>query len=76
MSLIAKFASVGSATMASRVLGFAREALIGAALGAGPAADAFYAAFRFPNLFRRILAEGAFNAAFVPLFARELEGAG
>ena len=76
MSLIAKFASVGSATMASRVLGFAREALIGAALGAGPAADAFYAAFRFPNLFRRILAEGAFNAAFVPLFARELEGGG
>ena len=76
MSLIAKFASVGSATMASRVLGFVREALIGAALGAGPVADAFYAAFRFPNLFRRIFAEGAFNAAFVPLFARELEGGG
>ena len=76
MSLIAKFASVGSATMASRVLGFAREALIGAALGAGPVADAFYAAFRFPNLFRRILAEGAFNAAFVPLFARKFEGGG
>ncbi len=76
MSLIAKFASVGSATMASRVLGFAREALIGAVLGAGPVADAFYAAFRFPNLFRRIFAEGAFNAAFVPLFARELEGGG
>ncbi|MEX0347557.1 MAG: murein biosynthesis integral membrane protein MurJ [Rhizobiaceae bacterium] len=76
MGLIAKFASVGSATMASRILGFAREALIGAALGAGPVADAFYAAFRFPNLFRRIFAEGAFNAAFVPLFARELEGGG
>lgn len=76
MSLIAKFASVGGATMASRILGFAREALIGAALGAGPVADAFYAAFRFPNLFRRILAEGAFNAAFVPLFAKELEGGG
>ncbi len=76
MSLIGKFMSVGGATMASRVLGFAREALIGAALGAGPAADAFYAAFRFPNLFRRILAEGAFNAAFVPLFAKELEAGG
>lgn len=76
MSLVAKFASVGGATMVSRVLGFAREALIGATLGAGPVADAFYAAFRFPNLFRRILAEGAFNAAFVPLFAKELEGGG
>ena len=76
MSLIAKFASVSGATMVSRVLGFVREALIGAALGAGPVADAFYAAFRFPNLFRRIFAEGAFNTAFIPLFAKSLEGGG
>ena len=76
MSLIKKFASVGGATMASRVLGFAREAMIAAFLGAGPVADAFYAAFRFPNLFRRLFAEGAFNAAFVPLFAKELEAGG
>lgn len=76
MSLIGKFASVGSATMVSRVLGFAREALIAAALGAGPVTDAFYAAFRFPNLFRRLFAEGAFNFAFIPLLARELEGGG
>ena len=76
MSLVKKFAGVGSATMASRVLGFVREALIGAALGAGPVADAFYAAFRFPNLFRRIFAEGAFNTAFIPLFAKALEGGG
>lgn len=76
MSLFQKFATVGGATMASRVLGFAREALIGAALGAGPVADAFYAAFRFPNLFRRLLAEGAFNTAFIPLFAKEVEGGG
>ncbi|MDP2121156.1 MAG: murein biosynthesis integral membrane protein MurJ [Hoeflea sp.] len=76
MSLITKFASVGGATMASRVLGFVREAMIAAFLGAGPVADAFYAAFRFPNLFRRLFAEGAFNAAFVPLFAREIEGGG
>lgn len=62
--------------MASRVLGFAREALIGAALGAGAVADVFYAAFGFPNLFRRILAEGAFNSAFIPLFAKELEAGG
>ncbi|MBA3446620.1 MAG: murein biosynthesis integral membrane protein MurJ [Pseudaminobacter sp.] len=76
MSLVKKFAGVGSATMASRLLGFVREALIAATLGAGPAADAFYAAFRFPNLFRRIFAEGAFNTAFIPLFAKELEGGG
>ena len=74
MGLIAKFASVGGATAASRVLGFAREAAIAATLGAGPVADAFYAAFRFPNLFRRLFAEGPFNAAFVPLFTKALHG--
>lgn len=76
MSLVKKFASVGGATMASRVLGFFREALVAASLGAGPVADAFYAAFRFPNLFRRLFAEGAFNTAFIPLFAKEIEGGG
>lgn len=76
MGLFSKFASVGGATLASRFLGFAREALMAAALGAGPIADAFYAAFRFPNLFRRLFAEGAFNAAFVPLFAKEIEANG
>ena len=76
MSLVKKFAAVGGATSVSRISGFVREALIGAALGAGPVADAFYAAFRFPNLFRRLFAEGAFNTAFIPLFAKELEGGG
>lgn len=76
MGLIAKFASVGGATSASRVLGFVREAMIAATLGAGPVADAFYAAFRFPNLFRRLFAEGAFNAAFIPLFAKAVEADG
>lgn len=76
MSLVKKFASVGGATMASRILGFVREALIGAALGAGPVADAFYAAFAFPNLFRRLFAEGAFNSAFVPKFAGAIERGG
>jgi putative peptidoglycan lipid II flippase len=76
MSIFKKFATVGGTTMMSRVLGFVREALIAATLGAGPVADAFYAAFRFPNLFRRLFAEGAFNSAFVPLFAKELEGGG
>src|SRR5690606_41736784 len=76
MSLVKKFAAVGGATSASRLSGFVREALIGAALGAGPVADAFYAAYRFPNLFRRLFAQGAFNSAFIPLFAKELEGGG
>ena len=74
MGLIAKFASVGGATAASRVLGFGREAAIAGLLGAGPVADAFYAALRFPNLFRRIFAEGPLNAAFVPLFTGALHG--
>ncbi|MBO6917145.1 MAG: murein biosynthesis integral membrane protein MurJ [Rhizobiaceae bacterium] len=73
MALFKKFASVGGATMASRVLGFVREMMIAAFLGTGPVADAFYAALRFPNLFRRLFAEGAFNAAFIPLFAKRLE---
>ena len=76
MSLVRKFATVASGTLMSRVLGFAREMLMAAALGTGPMADAFYAAFQFPNTFRRLFAEGAFNAAFVPLFAKEIEANG
>jgi putative peptidoglycan lipid II flippase len=74
--LLRAFATVGGWTMGSRVLGFARDILIAAALGAGPAAQAFVAAFTLPNLFRRFFAEGAFNTAFVPMFARRLEEAG
>ena len=76
MGLVRKFATVGGATLGSRIFGFARETLMAAALGTGPMADVFYAAFRFPNLFRRLFAEGAFNAAFVPLFAKEIEANG
>lgn len=76
MSLYRAFATVGGLTMVSRLLGFARDILIAAALGSGAVADAFFVAFRFPNLFRRLFAEGAFNSAFVPLFARRLEGEG
>lgn len=76
MSLVKKFATVGGATLGSRLFGFARETLMAAALGTGPMADIFYAAFRFPNLFRRLFAEGAFNAAFVPLFSKEIEANG
>ena len=73
MSLISKFATVGGATLVSRIFGFGREMMMASALGIGPVADAFNLAFRFPNLFRRLFAEGAFNAAFIPLFARSLE---
>jgi putative peptidoglycan lipid II flippase len=72
-TLYRNFLSVGGLTLLSRVFGFIRDALMAAVLGAGPAADAFFAAFRFPNLFRRLFAEGAFNTAFVPMFAGALE---
>ncbi|HSE77385.1 MAG TPA: murein biosynthesis integral membrane protein MurJ [Alphaproteobacteria bacterium] len=69
MALFRAIATVGSFTMASRMLGFARDVLIAAYIGTGPVADAFFVAFKFPNFFRRLFAEGAFNAAFVPSFA-------
>ena len=65
--------TVGFWTLLSRVLGMAREVLIFALIGAGPVLDAFIAAFRLPNMFRRFFAEGAFNAAFVPMFSKRLE---
>jgi putative peptidoglycan lipid II flippase len=73
MSLVKKFATVASGTLMSRIFGFTREMMMAAALGTGPVADAFNAAFRFPNTFRRLFAEGAFNTAFVPLFSKEIE---
>ncbi len=74
--LLRSFATVGGWTLASRVLGFARDIAIAWFLGAGPVAEAFFVAFRLPNMFRRLFAEGAFNMAFVPLFAKRLEGDG
>ena len=62
--------------MVSRVLGFVRDQLIAFTLGTGPIAEAFFVAQRFPNLFRALFAEGAFNNAFVPLFAKRIEGDG
>ncbi len=76
MNLFRSAATVGGFTMISRVLGFVRDMLIAALIGTGPVADAFVVAFRFPNLFRRLFGEGAFNAAFVPLFAKRLEEEG
>ncbi len=64
---------VSGFTAISRVLGFLRDILIARYLGSGLLGDAFFSAFRFPNLFRRIFGEGAFNAAFVPMFGRRLE---
>ncbi|CCQ75692.1 murein biosynthesis integral membrane protein MurJ [Magnetospira sp. QH-2] len=76
MNLLKAFTTISGFTMMSRILGFARDILVAAILGAGMVADAFFIAFKLPNLFRRLFAEGAFNAAFVPLFAGKLEGEG
>ncbi|MGR3662088.1 MAG: murein biosynthesis integral membrane protein MurJ [Paracoccaceae bacterium] len=71
--LIKGFLTVGGWTMASRVMGFVRDILFAAFLGAGPVAEAFVVAFSLPNMFRRFFAEGAFNMAFVPMFSKKLE---
>src|SRR5207253_9855594 len=68
--------TVGSATLLSRLLGFFRDAGIAAVLGAGVLSDAFFAALQIPNLFRRLLAEGALNSAFVPMWLRIKEESG
>ncbi len=68
--------TVGGWTMASRVLGFVRDMLMAALIGAGPVADAFFVANKLPNLFRRLFGEGAFNAAFVPEFSGLLATSG
>jgi putative peptidoglycan lipid II flippase len=68
--MIERILTVGGFTLVSRVTGFARDIMLAAILGAGPVADAFFVAFRLPNHFRAIFAEGAFNAAFIPAYAR------
>lgn len=69
MNLLKSLAAVSSMTMFSRVLGFARDAIVARIFGAGMATDAFFVAFKLPNLLRRIFAEGAFSQAFVPILA-------
>ena len=76
MSMLKSAATVGGLTLVSRVLGFIRDQLIAFALGTSFVAEAFFVAQRFPNLFRALFAEGAFNNAFVPLFAKRVEGEG
>lgn len=71
--LLRGFLTVGAWTLASRVVGFVRDMMIAAFLGAGPVAEAYLVAFTLPNMFRRFFAEGAFNTAFVPMFSKKLE---
>ncbi|MCD6034910.1 MAG: Virulence factor MVIN-like [Rickettsiales bacterium] len=75
-TLVKSAVTVGVFTLFSRVVGFVRDMVIATTLGTGPIADAFFVAFRLPNLFRSLFAEGAFNAAFVPLFAGKLSAEG
>ncbi len=76
MNIVKATGVIGGLTLVSRIFGFARDMLLSRILGAGLAADAFFVAFRLPNLFRRLFAEGAFSAAFVPMFSRHLHGPG
>src|ERR1700748_607605 len=75
--MIRSFLTVSTGTLTSRLLGFARDAMIAALLGAGPVADAFLVAFQLVNVIRRLWTEGALIAALVPpwLRVREAEGA-
>ncbi len=70
LKLIKSISTIGFFTALSRVLGFIRDILIASLLGASPLADAFFAAFKLPNFFRRLFAEGVLSSAFVPLYAR------
>jgi putative peptidoglycan lipid II flippase len=76
MSFARAVASIGGFTLLSRVAGFARDMVIAAIMGTGPVADAFFIAFKLPNFFRRLFAEGAFNQAFIPLFAGAMHEGG
>jgi len=71
--LLKNFSIVGLWTLISRVLGFIRDILIATFLGSGPTAEAFLVAFTLPNMFRRLLAEGAFNTAFIPMLSKKID---
>ncbi|UTW55519.1 murein biosynthesis integral membrane protein MurJ [Kordiimonas sp. SCSIO 12610] len=72
MKLIRRVSEVGGLTLISRILGFTRDILMARFLGAGMASDAFFIAFKLPNFFRRLFAEGAFSAGFIPVFSKLL----
>ena len=69
MSLFKSVATFGGLTLVSRITGFLRDMVLANFLGAGAISDAFVVAFKLPNLFRSLFAEGAFTSAFVPLFS-------
>ena len=71
-SVVSAVGSIGLATLASRVLGYTRDMVVARAFGAGPVTDAFFVAFRIPNLLRRLLAEGALSTAIIPVFTAYL----
>ena len=73
MSLLKSAATVGGWTLISRIAGFIRDIVVATMMGTGVIADAFFVAFKIPNLFRRLFAEGAFSAAFVPIFSGKLD---
>src|SRR5258706_12650732 len=66
--VVGALGAIGAATLASRVLGFARDMVVALVFGAGPVTDAFFVAFRIPNILRRLLAEGALSTAVIPVF--------
>ena len=70
MNILKAVSSFGSLTLISRVLGYFRDILIAIFLGTSSLADVFFVAFRLPNTFRRLFAEGTFNAAFVPIYTK------
>ncbi|MBX9731687.1 MAG: murein biosynthesis integral membrane protein MurJ, partial [Sphingomonas sp.] len=72
MNLARALGSVGGLTLASRVLGLVRDSLFARFVGASFASDAFLIAFRLPNMFRALFAEGAFSAAFIPMFNKKV----
>ena len=74
MSLLKNVGTIGSLTMVSRIAGMAREMIFARVLGANAVTDAWFQAFIIPNVFRRLFAEGAFSAAFVPMFSKRLHG--
>lgn len=76
MKLVRALGSVGGLTLASRILALVRDSLAARYVGAGFASDAFNVAFRLPNMFRALFAEGAFSAAFIPMFNRKTAGPG
>jgi putative peptidoglycan lipid II flippase len=76
MSLVRHVGTIGGLTMVSRIAGMAREMIFARVLGANEVTDAWFQAFIIPNVFRRLFAEGAFSAAFVPMFSKKLHGEG